>query len=161
MLVDTSERVLKLVQPRSFAGLMTLYESNYIRLRQLVGPLHALPDYLCSEVAGEPPLSLEIVERAPYTSTLRMTYWFDADSDLIADPDLVLRVYHDASMAEVLSCRNGGRHRLLSHYPCSARTEIRRRWVTNMMLHKWLEYCIDRHHFDDRPAVWRQKVAVR
>lgn len=159
MLVDTSERVLKLVQPRSFAGLMTLYESNYIRLRQLVGPLDVLPDYLRSELAGEPPLSLEVIERAPYTTSLLMTYWFDGGKDIaIADPDLLLRLYHDAGMAEVLSCHNGGRHGLLSRFPCAGRSEIQRRWTTNMMLHKWLEYCIDRHHFDDRPGVWRARA---
>jgi uncharacterized protein YqiB (DUF1249 family) len=159
MLVDTSEKVLKLVQPRSFAGLMTLYESNYIRLRQLVGPLRALPGHLRSEISGEPPLSLEVIERAPYTTSVLMTYWFDGgEAGPIADPDLTLRLYHDAGMAEVLSCRNGGRHGLLSHYAYSGRSELQRRWATNMMLHKWLEYCIDRHHFDDRPEIWRPRA---
>lgn len=155
MLVDTSEHVLKLVQPRSFAGLMTLYESNYIRLRQLVGPLDKLAGYLRSEVAREPPLSIEVLQRAPYTTNLRMTYWFErGEQGSIADPDLVLRLYHDARMVEVLSCRNGGRHRLLSRYPSSGRSAIQRRWTNNIMLYKWLEYCIDQRHFDGQADVW-------
>jgi uncharacterized protein YqiB (DUF1249 family) len=158
MLIDTSERVLKLVRPRSFAGLMTLYESNYIRLRQLAGPPDKLPGRLLSELPGEPPLSLEIIERAPYTTSVLMTYWFEGERGGIADPNLVLRLYHDARMAEVVSCRNGGRHRLLGRYACSGRSEIQRRWTTNMMLHKWLEYCIDRHHFEERPGALRART---
>lgn len=158
MLVDTSESVLKLVQPRSFAGLMTLYESNYIRLRQLLGPLDELPDRLRSEVDDDPPLSLVVVERARYTTSIAMTYWFaGAGGRLIADPDLAVKLYHDAGMAEVLACRNGRRHPLLRNYTCAGQAEIVRRWSANMLLYKWLEYCIDRGHFDAQPRAFRPR----
>lgn len=157
MLLDTSQTVVSLVKPRSFAGLMTLYESNYIRLRQLIGRLDALPDRLRSELEGEPPLSLAVVERCRYTTTVQMTYWFATEKGPVSDPDLLVRLYHDAGMAEVRSCHNGRRHRLLRRFSCPRPGEIAQRWAANMMLHKWLEYCLDRHHFDARPGVWRPR----
>lgn len=157
MLVDTSQSVLTLVRPRSFAGLMTLYETNYIRLRQLVGPLATLPDRLRSEVEADPPLSLQVTERTRYTTTVSMTYWFAGAGGPVADPDLSIKLYHDAGMAEVLACRNGRRHPLLRRYTGRGQSEIVRRWSANMMLHKWLEYCLDRHHFDARPGVYRPR----
>jgi uncharacterized protein YqiB (DUF1249 family) len=159
MLVDTSEQVLKFVRPRSFAGLMTLYESNYQRFRQLLGPLDGLRGCLRSDLAGEPELTFEVFERAPYTTRARMTYWFEEAGGASADPDLIVKLYHDARMAEVISCRNGGRHRFLGRFARAPRSEIRRRWMMNMMLSKWLEYCIDRHHFADQPGAWPARAA--
>ncbi len=41
-----------IARPRSFAGLMSLYESNYLRLQQLVPELERLDGYYRSRVAG-------------------------------------------------------------------------------------------------------------
>lgn len=151
MLIDTSDNVLTLIRPRSFAGLMTLYETNYIRLRQLVGAPAQLHDHLRSEVAGEPPLSIDVSERARYTSTIVMTYWFaESDGRIVADPNLKVRLYHDARMAEVLSWRNGSRHQLLQRFRHAGQSEIHPHWTVNMMLHKWLEYCLEQRHFNNR-----------
>ena len=39
MFIETLGERVRLVRPRSFAGLMTLYEGNHVRLRQLLGNL--------------------------------------------------------------------------------------------------------------------------
>ena len=54
MFVETIEQRVRLVRPRSFAGLMTLYESNHVRLKQLLGNLRRLPESAVS-VAGDLP----------------------------------------------------------------------------------------------------------
>src|SRR5262245_60585337 len=77
-------------RPGDFVSLMTLYESNYVRLRGLVEDLFALPDSQVSRCPDDCPLHLRVVERSPYTVTLSMTYEFVEAGNPIADPDLQL-----------------------------------------------------------------------
>ena len=64
MLLDSQLVPETLVKPRSFVGLMALYESNYLRLLQLVPELERLDGCFRSRVAGECELFVEILERA-------------------------------------------------------------------------------------------------
>lgn len=154
MLTDSAIILPKFARPRSFAALMTLYESNYIRLRALMpGVLergrHAAP--IVSEAPGDIPLHAFVSESSRYTITLHLTYYFADAEGLVADPDLHVRVYHDARMAEALSCEVHGRHPAFAGYGAGG-TELERRWARNMMLNKWLEYCADRGHMLLAPA---------
>lgn len=137
---------LNLAPARSFAGLMNLYETSYLRLRRLVGDPAQLPRQVVSSAAADLPLHIEVLERAPYTTTLRMTYWFAAGGAPCADPDLVVRVYRDARLAEACSCAARPHHRALSAYARQGATEVERRWLMNVMLCKWLEYCLEAGH---------------
>jgi uncharacterized protein YqiB (DUF1249 family) len=133
-------------RPGDFVSLMTLYESNFIRLRSLVDDVFALPDTQISECAGDCPLHLQVVERSPYTVTLTMTYEFTEEGVTISDPDLHLRVYRDARLAEALGTPRWRRHVALSEWRSRIAKHIDVRWQRNMMLNKWLEYCADRGH---------------
>ncbi|HEV2111954.1 MAG TPA: DUF1249 domain-containing protein, partial [Gammaproteobacteria bacterium] len=93
MFIETVEHRVRLVRPRSFAGLMTLYESNHVRLRQLLGNLRRLPDTAVSSSSRDLDLYLAVEERSRYTTGLHMTYWFESALDRSADPDLRLRIY--------------------------------------------------------------------
>lgn len=139
---------------------MTLYESNYIRLGWLVGNLCALEGEHRSRVDGDVELKLTVLERGPYTTTLSLTYVFDATAAPVPaeDPDLEIRVYHDARLAEARSDAARPSHPGLRQLSERARREARDsslgpRWARNMMLNKWLEYCADRgHRFGAQPA---------
>ncbi len=132
--------------PVTFAGLMTLYESNFIRLRWLVRDLKAIDAPLRSEVSSDCTLHLSVLEICRYTTTLRLTYLFDEDGATLADPDLRIRVYHDASLAEAMECGHRHRHEALRQFDTSSGSELQRRWTRNIMLNKWLEYCADKGH---------------
>lgn len=138
-------------RPRSFVGLMTLYESNFIRLGWLVGDLCRLPDRAVSTVAGDCPLELTVVERAPYTTTATLSYLFDEEGRTVRDPGLEVRVYHDARLAEVTAY--GATHPGLARVQARLPRTTDRRWAGNMLLNKWLEYCAERGHgFAPSPA---------
>jgi uncharacterized protein YqiB (DUF1249 family) len=133
-------------RPGSFVGLMTLYESNYIRLGWLVGDLRAVDGEHCSRVADDCELRLALLERGPYTTSLLLTYAFPADSPLASAPDMTIRVYHDARVAEAHGF--GG-----PEATGPAGEALDQRWARNMMLNKWLEYCVERgHRFPRVPA---------
>lgn len=146
MLVETTQQGIRLVPRRSFAGLMTLYETNYLRLGRILADHRDPPGRALSRVPGDLDLHLETLERCRYTTTLRLTYWFDDGRSVRPDPDLIVRLYHDARLAEVTSCCEYHAHRILRPWYTPGGEEIRERWARNQMFHKWLEFCIDRGH---------------
>jgi uncharacterized protein YqiB (DUF1249 family) len=134
------------IPARDFAGLMSLYESNYIRLRNLVPDLDAVPDSVISNAPGALDLHLRILERCKFTTTLNLTYHFRDSHGMFPAPDMRVRIYHDARVGEVIACgrRRGLRHaeynRMHNNY------SIGEKWRMNRFLQKWLGYCLIQGH---------------
>jgi len=140
-------------RPRSFVSLMTLYESNFIRFGWLVPDLRQLSGSMQSVVAGEPALELCVVEQSRYTTTLAMSYLFADFGGQQRDPELEIRVYHDARLAEARTRSVEPAHPQLRRLAASIPRENDRRWSCNMLLNKWLEYCaFTGHRFALPPA---------
>jgi uncharacterized protein len=129
-------------RPRSFVALMSLYESNHVRLGWIAGDLASMQGTHLSSVDGDCDLVLTVTERTPYTTALNLTYRLEA-GPLATQclPDMLVRVYHDARVAECVGFAAGRSavERLLDR-------ELDQRWARNVMLNKWLEYCADRGH---------------
>ena len=132
-------------RPRSFVALMSLYESNYLRLAHLAGDLKSLADIRVSRVPEDCDLRLTVTERSPYTTSFDLTYVFDQDG-LTTFPDMRVRVYHDARLVEAQEWASQHEHEALRRLRGVAERELDQRWARNTMLNKWLEYCIDRGH---------------
>ena len=140
--------------PKTFAGLMELYEVNYIRFRQLCPGLDAITEASVSTVEGALSLHLRLIERCKYTTTVSLTYLFrDGQCEIKAEPNLTVRIYHDARQAEVLSRayrRLGKEIRIRDLHDGS---ELKWRWNMNRFLYKWLGYChYQGHYFPDQRA---------
>ena len=134
-------------RPGSFTGLMTIYESNFLKFIQLVSDLRFLDTPWVSSVPDDCDLYLECTRRDPYTSTLRLTYWFaEAEGERVADPDLEVRLYHDARLAEARGGCTLHRHRVLRALANGHSLELDRRWQSNIMLNKWLDYLLESGH---------------
>lgn len=143
----------KVLSRRSFYGLMDLYENNYVLISRLIPDLNKMPTKTDSSVVGSPRLYLNIEERCKYTTMLSITYSFEGlEGNKIADPDLHIRIYHDARQAEAIS---GIKKRVVS-----AKTEqismntlwnndqsmIDCKWRINLFLEKWLKYSLVQGH---------------
>jgi uncharacterized protein len=148
MLSDADTLVSWRARPRSFVALMALYESNYVRLVSLAGALAKLAGRHRSAIEGDCDLLLNVTERSPYTTTLHLTYHFaDAQPAEAADyPDMSIRVYHDAHLVEAQDWAGAHPHAVLQALRQRAERELDQRWARNMMLNKWLEYCLERGH---------------
>ena len=175
MLDDTLTRVSWRARPRSFVALMSLYESNFIRLGWLAGDLECLEGRHRSRVAGDCDLLLTVTGRSPYTTTAQLTYVLPEAAGGVAYPDMRLCIYHDAHLLEAqdwaVAAQGQPALRALrtlpealfrvreetsetSHRECRAireasrkpERELDQRWARNMMLNKWLEYCAERGH---------------
>ena len=146
MLNETLTPVTWRARPRSFVALMGLYESNYIRLGWLVGELAALEGQHRSVVAGDCDLLLTMTERSPYTSTVNLTYLLPGVDGETQFPDMRVRVYHDAHLAEAQEWSGTHAQPVLKALRTHAERELDQRWARNVMLNKWLEYCVERGH---------------
>jgi uncharacterized protein len=159
MLDDTLTRVSWRARPRSFVALMSLYESNFIRLGWLARDLALLTGRHRSRVPEDCDLLLTIAARAPYTSIAHLTYLLPKGAGAVAYPDMRLCIYHDAHLVEAQDWAAAHGQparrtlRTVSETPLreSERSrkperELDQRWARNMMLNKWLEYCAERGH---------------
>ena len=146
MLNDALSVVSWRSRPRSFVALMSLYESNYLRLAALAGELRLLPDTRVSHVADDCDLRLSVTERSPYTTSLDLTYLFTEGEEISTFPDMRVRIYHDARLVEAQEWASQHGHEALRRMRGQAERELDQRWARNTMLNKWLEYCIDRGH---------------
>ena len=146
MLLDYQLVPESIAKPRSFVGLMSLYESNFLRLRQLIPEIDRLDGYYQSRVAGDCDLHIEIIERSRYTVTLSISYFFFDGEERVSDPNMIVRAYLDGSVAEAMSFCGEHRHDGLRRLTRAHRRELDRRWRRNMVLNKWLEYLLDKGH---------------
>jgi uncharacterized protein YqiB (DUF1249 family) len=146
MLLDSHLVPQTIVKPRSFVGLMAVYESNYLRLLRLIPELDRLDGCFRSRVAGDCDLHIEILERCRYTVTLSLTYHFETDEGLLRDPDMTIRAYLDGQLAEAMIVGEKQRHVALLRLVHEHRRELDQRWQRNIVLNKWLEYVSDQGH---------------
>ena len=130
MFMQATDTTAERPEQGSFAALMELYENNYIYLRRLVPQLDGERDAQVSIVDRGPALHLEVVERCPYTTSLLLTHRFPRAHGDEALPDLQVRIYHDARVAEVLN----------------APGTLAWRWAANRFLNRWLRYCLGEGH---------------
>jgi len=148
MLLDSHLVPETIAKPRSFVGLMSLYESNYLRLCRLIPELGRLDGCFRSTVAGDCDLHVEILERCRYTVTLSLTYHLETDDGLLIDPDMTIRAYLDGKLAEVMAMAPGERwrHTTFRQLVRQHSKELDRRWRRNVVLNKWLDYLSEQGH---------------
>jgi hypothetical protein len=139
VIVESNIPVSWRTRPRGFAALMSLYETNYLRLVSLAGEPAQLAGSYRSVVPGDCELVLGVLGQGPYTLELAMSYLLPvvgAASERL--PDLRLRLYRDARLLEVLPLPG-------EEADADARG-LQRRWSRNLLLNKWLEYLAGHAH---------------
>ena len=125
---------------------MELYEHNYQLLRLILPEQDQIPDYWVSRIPGHLDLHLWVLERAKFTTTLRLSYQFNNDSRAEYEPDLTVRIYHDARSAEAMSAIVHGKPRKMRQA-----STLEWRWSLNQFLYRWLRYSrYQGHHFKPR-----------
>lgn len=139
----------------SVGDLLALCEENYHYLHSLVPQLKRLEGRHCSRRPDHQDLHLTIVEQTPYTTLVRLTYEFPCDDGGLSDPDVLLRVYHDARQVEVEDLRQ-------QNLPTKRLYEapgLLNKWRLNLFVYKWLAFCVRQGHlFVDDVAALRQPL---
>ena len=128
------------------AGLIGIYEANYVRLTRLVPDLRACDRPMVSRVAGALDLHLEIVERQRYTTSMILTYRFADGDGSVLEPNARINVYHDVRAAEVVSHRRRRKRHAVRPWTPGRMPELDRKWQMNRFLLKWLRFCTYQGH---------------
>jgi uncharacterized protein len=134
------------VTTRRLAHLIDLYERNFVLLERLMPELELPFDHAVSKSTSDLPLHLLVVERAPYTVEVRLTYEFREVTGIRLSPDFWIKVYLDARVAEAQ--RYTGRPPWLAQDgdAAEAKAYLHDQWSRNAMLCKWLEYLLHHGH---------------
>jgi uncharacterized protein YqiB (DUF1249 family) len=138
--------------PRTFAGLMDLYERNYINIRRLIPTMPPTQTCLASHVPDGLSFYMTVVERFPYTSEISLTYHFCRESGVVIEPDLRVRVYHDARLAEVTGATLRNWPKFQADQEDQPNMQLVARWHVNRFLFKWLNYCLHQGHRFSHPS---------
>lgn len=127
-------------RPSRFGYLMGLYAHNYWALTRILGPQHLVVGQYRSEGTVGMPLLLDVVDVAPYTMEMKLSYAMLDPRSGRPDPSAHVRFYRDAQLAEVVTCYFGNRleHALGRFAP--GPTVMRYRLQMNAFFAKWLDY---------------------
>ena len=136
--------------------MLALCEENYRHLQSLVPQLRRLQGDHCSSRPDHQDLHLKVLEQTPYTTLIRLTYRFRHPEGGVADPDAVLRVYHDARQVEVEDLRQ----KVLPTDRLYEAPGLHNKWRLNLFVGRWLAFCLSQGHlFVDDLTALRQPLS--
>jgi len=130
-------------EPGSFVGLMTLYESNFIKLIYLFPKIRQYnTDKTIKSLFGND-IHLGINKKTKYTMIISMTYSFEEIDIIEYEPNLTIKIYFDSRSAEVISVGKLNKKSRLRDITYQNKNIINHLWRRNIVLNKWLDYIID------------------
>lgn len=126
------------------AGLMTECEANYARLVKLMPDMKQQSKRTFGvALKQQHPIRvcLEVIEKFKYTVTLRVSHQ-DEQGDWLTRPNLLVRIYHDARMAEVVEPETSRQLRGAYGYPNEKMYQPDEKIQRNRYLGEWLRHCL-------------------
>ena len=143
MILDHEIVPQSIAEPGSFVGLMTLYESNYIKLNYLFPEIRQYnTDKSIKSLFGND-IHLGINKKTKYTMIISMTYSFKEIDIIEYEPNLTIKIYFDSRSAEVIGVGKLNKKSRLRDITYQNKNIINQLWRRNIILNKWLDYIID------------------
>ncbi len=118
-------------------------EANYRRLTKLFPDMAVAAERrLGLDGAPAREVVLEVCERGPYTTLLRIQQRVPAAQCWLRTPTLLVRVYHDARLAEVTACEGERNIWPRQQYPNARMLQRDEKAQWNRYLGEWLAACL-------------------
>jgi uncharacterized protein YqiB (DUF1249 family) len=128
------------------ADMHKVCEHNYARLLSLLPDCDTESLEYHFKVNGSLNYQMKIIDSSRYTSTVEMSQQYSAgqgvDSPDFLKPIVVVRLYHDAQMAEVLSSQHIAALKPSYEYPNSKMYQRNEKEMVNVFLGEWLVFCL-------------------
>ena len=120
---------------------MALCASNYAKLSRLVSLVDLeVGEGFYLEIENQPKLLIQLEQKSRHT----VTYRLQQDSEKISlKRRYLVRMYHDAMVAEVLSGLNQGMLPPVYPYPNSQMKQPDEKIQLNRFLSEWLNFCLE------------------
>jgi hypothetical protein len=130
--------------------LMAICELNYVRLQQLFPDMKNVDQHSFQVTTHQQDfgtVNFTVQERAAYTTHLMIAR---PRNQWISDWQMVVRVYHDAKLAEVIECQTQPRIRAVNDYPNARMHQRDEKMQLNIFLGEWLQHCLNHGHSSER-----------
>jgi hypothetical protein len=121
-------------------------ESNFQKLLRLIPGLPSIKEAAIGLAAAQTTLYLEVIEETPYTKTVELSHCFNDNANELMAPAVIIRVYLDARLAEVLSDHARARVAKVFPDPRQSTDIMHYKWRLNYFLQKWLDHCLSKHY---------------
>ncbi|BCD98782.1 DUF1249 domain-containing protein [Marinagarivorans cellulosilyticus] len=117
-------------------------ELNYHLCMSLIPDCRQSAERWSFELPSERSVSVLVsrVDLAPYTTTLEITQ-SSAQSDYVTRPRMLIRLYHDVEMAEVVAWDNHRHWHPVYSYPNRKMYQRDEKLALNRFLGEWLVHC--------------------
>ena len=132
--------------PIDLSARMAVCDGNYIRLLKLLPDLTPLArrEFTLPELGGAQRVVLEVVETFKYTNTISIVLEVPGlASAYYRPPVMLVRLYHDANTAEVISYQDERRIRVLYQEDELPRFYPDEKEQVNLFLAEWLALCLE------------------
>ncbi|MGB3726332.1 MAG: DUF1249 domain-containing protein [Glaciecola sp.] len=122
-------------------SILATCENNYVCMLKL------LPDCDTQDLSYEFDVSdalkykIRIVDSSRYTSTIEMSQ-ISANVPVFLRPKMVIRLYHDAKVAEVLEAQRTSSLKPVYEYPNLNMHQRNEKFMVNVFLAEWLHFCL-------------------
>lgn len=127
-------------------------EANYMRIQRLFPCMDAVGQrYFQLPVLEKKVVKFSVIERCAYTDLLELSQ--GEDSAWLRVPTMRIRVYHDARLAEVISCDSQRSTKPRNAYPNDNMHQPDEKAQWNRFLAEWLSACLKYGHVTTVPFV--------
>ncbi|ATM87509.1 DUF1249 family protein [Yersinia massiliensis] len=123
-----------------FPEMMRLCETNFAQLRRLIPRNDEVGENIAYQVNGVS-YRLTIIESTRYTSVVEIVQTEPAVNQWSL-PSMVVRLYHDAQVAEVCASQQISRFKASYDYPNKKLHQRDEKHQINQFLADWLRYCL-------------------
>tara|TARA_R110002167_G_scaffold298619_11_gene502953 strand:- start:481 stop:924 length:444 start_codon:yes stop_codon:yes gene_type:complete len=123
------------------ANMHKVCEHNYARLLSLLPDCDTESLEYHFKVNGSLSYQMKIIDSSRYTSTIEMSQRCIDGPDFLK-PVVVVRLYHDAQMAEVLTSQHIGALKPSYEYPNNKMYQRNEKEMVNLFLGEWLVFCL-------------------
>jgi len=144
---------------------IAICEANYIRVLKLLPNFDESDqrDFVVETSAQKYLMNIEVLERFKYTSTLQITQQRidenhadrSVNRDYLIDvfsTKLLVRLYHDAKLAEVVSPQTHAQLKGKYPYPNDEMYQVDEKMQLNDYLAQWLSYCLSHGYVANQPS---------
>jgi len=143
---NTKRNATKRYQP-SLVSLMTLCANNYMLLLKVLANTNKVNESRNFFISDKLAYTVKITEVTRYTSVIVIS---QTSNDLshptltkLLQPSMMVRLYHDARVAEVLSSQGIKRIQPRYDYPNKQMHQQDEKEQTNQFLNEWLHLCLE------------------
>ncbi|CNI09690.1 MULTISPECIES: DUF1249 family protein [Yersinia] len=123
-----------------FPEMMRVCETNFAQLRRLIPRIDEVGESVAYQVNGAS-YQLTIIESTRYTSVVEIVQTKPTVSHWSL-PSMVVRLYHDAQVAEVCASQQISRFKASYDYPNKKLHQRDEKHQINQFLADWLRYCL-------------------